>query len=102
MLNRLSPEKRELFSRIDEILFYKWDPISISDTDWSRDEYHPYVPKLFKLALANDQPAPLAAYLNSVTERRLQLKANKPHDLAIAELILAVKERCLDLSINDY
>ncbi len=96
MINRrLSLEKRELFTRIDEILFYKWDPIGISATDWARDEYHPYIPKLFKLTLTNDQAAPLAAYLSAIVEGRLDLKPNKAHNLAIAELILAVKERCL-------
>ena len=103
MINRrLSLEKREFFTRIDEILFYKWDPIGISDTDWERDEYHPYIPKLFKIALENDQPAPLAAYLSSVVEERLDLKANRAHNLAIAELILAVKERCLLPEVGNH
>ena len=26
-----------LYSRIDEILFYKWDPIGVSDSNWPRD-----------------------------------------------------------------
>ena len=37
MGKKLPPDQLELYKRIDEILFYKWDPIGISDGDWARD-----------------------------------------------------------------
>jgi hypothetical protein len=36
MGKKLTPNQMELYKRIDEILFYKWDPIGISDSDWAR------------------------------------------------------------------
>lgn len=54
---KLLPGQLAFYKRIDEILFYKWDPIGISDSDWSRDEYQSYVPQVFKLALESSQEA---------------------------------------------
>lgn len=52
-----------LYSRIDEILFYKWDPIGVSDSNWPRDEYKLYVNKVLDLAVNNTTAQPLAEYL---------------------------------------
>jgi hypothetical protein len=38
----------ELFKRIDDILWFDWDPIGIND-DAPRDEYESYTPPIFSL-----------------------------------------------------
>lgn len=43
----LSKNKNELYSRIDEVLHYVWDPIGISGVPEARDEYHSYLPVVF-------------------------------------------------------
>ncbi|MDP2523831.1 hypothetical protein Q8W30_14745 [Neptunomonas phycophila] len=46
MGKKLPPDQLELYKRIDEFLFYKWDSIGISDGDWARDEYQSYLPRV--------------------------------------------------------
>lgn len=86
----------DLYRRIDEVLFYKWDPIGISDTDWSRDEYQMYLPTVFKHALEDQTPEPLIQYLSWVVTERMGLDENLEHDKNIAELIFLLKDRCLE------
>jgi len=71
MGHKLPPEQLKLYKRIDEILFYKWDPIGVSDWDWSRDEYQIYLPHVFQLALDNDLPQPIAEYLTKIETDRM-------------------------------
>ena len=92
MGKKLPPQEMEFYKRIDEVLFYKWDPIGISEGNWARDEYQSYLPQVFKLALENEKPEPIANYLSVVTTESMGLSEEKSHDLKIAKLILEIKE----------
>lgn len=92
MGRKLPPAQLELYRRIDEILFYRWDPIGISDSNWARDEYQSYLPAVFNMALASEPPEKIAEYLTTVTAERMGLSSAAEHDFAIAKLILEVKE----------
>lgn len=92
MRKQLSPQQIELYTRIDEILFYKWDPIGISDGNWARDEYQSYLPKIFSLASEHDNPKAIAEYLTEVTTESMGLSPAKEHDLRIAMLIIEIKD----------
>lgn len=63
---KLPPDKLALYETLDEILFFKWDPIGISDMNWSRGEYYAYLPVVFNLVLENDEPEPIVSYLTEV------------------------------------
>ncbi len=92
MGQKLPPKQMELYKRIDEVLFYKWDPIGISDGDWARDEYQSYLPQVFKLALENNKPEPIADYLTGIATENMGLSEAKAHDIEIANLILEIKK----------
>ncbi len=92
MGQKLPPDQLELYKRIDEILFYKWDPIGISDSDWARDEYQSYLPKVFEYAMGSDSPEPIANFLGVVTTDSMGLSAEPEHDMKIAKTIIEVKE----------
>ena len=92
---KLPPDQLKLYKRIDEILFYKWDPIGISDSDWARDEYQSYLPKVFSLAIGFETPEKIAEYLTTISSGYMGLGAQPEHDLKIANLVLSVKEQCL-------
>ena len=92
MGQKLPPQQMELYKRIDEVLFYKWDPIGISDGDWARDEYQSYLPQVFKMALENNKPEAIANYLTIITTENMGLSETKEHDIKIAKLILEIKE----------
>lgn len=93
MKKEMSIKEMEFLNRIDEILFYKWDPIGISETSCPRDEYQSYTPQAFKIALKSSSPEPLAEYLNKIATERMELKSAKEHDLRIAQMIMELKDR---------
>jgi len=96
MGKKLPPNQLELYKRVDEILFYQWDPIGISDTTCPRDEYHSYLPQVFKRLLENEKPFKIAEYLTHVTADNMGMSPNREHDLSIAKHLLDIKEQCLD------
>lgn len=89
--NKLPPGQLELYKKIDEILFYKWDPIGITASDWPRDEYQSYLPRVFSMAMADESPERIAEYLTEVTTENMGLSAAPELDLAIAKLVTEVK-----------
>lgn len=42
-------DDRELSRRVDEVLYYIWDPIGVSEEPFARAEYESYVPKVLEL-----------------------------------------------------
>ncbi|MEO1520191.1 MAG: hypothetical protein AAFU78_05380 [Cyanobacteria bacterium J06633_2] len=91
----LPPEQMILYHRIDEILYHRWDPIGISGSTGARDEYYGYLPMVFRLALENQNPQPIARYLTTITTEQMGLHASPENDCAIAKHILDVKKECL-------
>ncbi len=95
MGKKLPPDQIELYKRIDDILFYEWDPIGVSEIEEARDEYHSYLPRVFKMALEHEEPYGIAKYLTEVTTSSMGLGACSDHDLKIAKQILSFKKQCL-------
>jgi len=92
MGNKLPRAQLELYKTIDEILFYKWDPIGVSGSDSARDEYRSYLPRVFALTMESDSPEPIAEFLGVVSTESMGLSAAAEHDRQIAELIIEVKQ----------
>lgn len=84
-----------LYKRVDEILFYKWDPIGISD-DCPRDEYHHYLPKVFGMLKDGETERTIADYLTLVTTDTMGLRSSKRHDRKVAKLLLIAKKEYID------
>jgi hypothetical protein len=92
---RLSSKEIELYKRVDEILFYEWDPIGVSSSifdSWARDEYYPYLPKVFKLVMKGCSVESIAAYLTDVSTKNMGLSRRELHDIKIAKMLLKVRE----------
>ncbi len=85
-----------LYKRIDEILYYKWDPIGISDTDWARDEYQSYLPTVYRMVIQDSAPEAIANYLDGIAVSSMGLNSAKEHCYEMAELMLSVKDLCLE------
>lgn len=92
MGKKLPADQLELYTRIDEILFYKWDPIGISGGGWARDEYQSYLPKVFAHAMESDSADPIAEFLGVVVTQCMGLSAAPEHDIKIAKMIIEVKK----------
>ena len=96
MGRRLPAKQLRLYQSIDEILWRNWDPIGISDAAGARDEYHAYLPVVFRMALENASQRKIADYLFSVERERMGMDGNIEHCMDIAGLVLKVKNEIDD------
>jgi len=84
--------KKELERRVDEVLFYKWDPVGVEHHVVARAEYRSYVPSVLAAVNTGDIAKITSVLIDiqtnqmggSVTDSRLITK--------IAELLLEHKE----------
>lgn len=88
----MKESEKNLYRATDEILFYLWDPIGVKDIPAARDEYHSYLPNVFKLLVSDAKYHEIAAYLCKIEASSMGLGANKPHAMNIANLLLEAKE----------
>ena len=79
-----------LRTRIDEILFYKWDPIRISNANWPRDEYSSYVAEVLQLAINSSSYQPLAEHLMQLSKGIIERADSQERAKAVAELIFSI------------
>jgi hypothetical protein len=98
MGQKLPPHQLRLYKRIDEILFYKWDPIGVSDSVEARDEYQSYLPTVFRLVMENDTPEAVANYLHELAWKGIGLIPSRTHSRAIASMLLQAKNSLLTQS----
>ena len=96
MNNKLSTSEKRLYHRVDEILFYIWDPIGVCDTPMARDEYQSYLPQLFKLLLNNSKDHEVSAYLIKVESGSMGMSANSKKAFEVARLLIETKEALLE------
>jgi hypothetical protein len=87
----MSNYTEELRRRVDEILYYIWDPIGVAAEPSTRDEYERYVAELVSLLERNADSKQIAAYLDDIARNRMGLQPNDKHSLAVARLVLAWK-----------
>ena len=90
MGQKLPADQLQLYKGIDDILWKDWDPIGVSPHG-SRDEYHRYLPRVFKLALEDAAPPKIAEYLHKVVTERMELPSCVGNHLPIAEKIRRLK-----------
>lgn len=57
MGHKYSEYEKELYSRVDEVIHYIWDPIGISSYPGARDEYYSYLPEIFQNVITEDKQA---------------------------------------------
>lgn len=87
---------RELSRRVDEVLFYVWDPIGVADEPYARREYESYVAKVCQLVEQNDGIAPISSYLADIMRDWMGLSPNKKKCDDVARLLLKHKQAIKD------
>ncbi len=78
---------KETRQRIDEILFYQWDPINLSRSNWPRCEYSTYARVVFSLVLDGYCSNVIAQYLSYVSSELILLPTSWENDQEVAGLI---------------
>lgn len=67
---------KEMYKRVDEVLYYIWDPIGSSDEPFARGEYSNYVPNILGLVLQNDDPSPIVERLTEIMRDSMGMTIN--------------------------
>jgi len=89
--NFQSTEEFLAYKKIDEILWFDWDPIGVNDIDDARDEYEGYVPEIFNLRKACAGREEIAIYLINIEKERMGLNGNLANCLNVAGKIVSVE-----------
>lgn len=85
----LKKDDKELLARVNEVLFYIWDPIGVVAFGPSaRDEYDSYALQVFGLLKKRSASEEIANFLNKITVDRMGLSSNIKHDTETAILLL--------------
>lgn len=92
MKRKLNPKEKELYKRCDEVLFYVWDPIGISDIPGPRDEYESYVPQVFMLIRNNAPPSEVVEHLDDMAKGLIGLTVNAEKTEATVQLLFRWRE----------
>lgn len=92
MAAKLSPQDKELYRAVDEVLHYIWDPIGVSGVPQARDEYDGYAPHVFGMLRNNASEQAIADYLGNIIAERMGLSANVQHDLEVAKILADWKD----------
>ena len=82
---------KKLETRVDEVLYYVWDPIGVSDDPYARSEYHTYISSVLDHVKSKNAQE-IADYLCSIERDRMELTPNKEKALETAMLLLECKE----------
>ena len=91
-MNRFS--SNELEKRVDEVLFYFWDPIGVNDVIAARAEYRSYVSAVLG-HVEQDSKEELALFLDSLVTSNMGFSPEEGLSLKAAELLLEHK-RCIE------
>ena len=89
----LTKSELELRERVDEVLYYVWDPIGVADCTAARDEYERYLPKVCSLLQQEADASAVAAYLDALVSKQMGLQKNTEHSKRVAKLLLSWKAR---------
>lgn len=86
----------ELRRRVDEVLFYVWDPIGIDSDPCARGEYEGYVSEVLELVETNDEISPISKHLAMIISSYMGISPNKKLCDYTAKILLrnkrAIKE----------
>ena len=86
-----SPGERELYVRCDEVLHYMWDPIGIADMPGARDEYHSYLPAVFRLVCSGASVDQVTEFLVNIEKDRMMLSRDRSEVELVAVCLLEWK-----------
>lgn len=93
MTSHMTPTQKKLWRRFDEVLYYLWDPIGVSDSPEAREEYETYLPKIFGLVVEQKPRAEIERHLAQIVIERMGLRNNKEKNLEV----IAILEKWRDI-----
>jgi|LakMenE18May11ns_1017448.scaffolds.fasta_scaffold9685111_2 hypothetical protein len=82
----------ELERRIDEVLFYFWDPMGVSPEPKARGEYRSYARKIYEMLKDGRDAFKISSYLCELESGMLAKPPNEDRALTVAKLLLDHQE----------
>lgn len=92
MSRKLSVTEKIIYDRVDEILFYLWDPIGVNDAPQARDEYRSYLGPVFSKLIHNSTKSDIVDYLVMIESENMDLSPDKKHATNIVNILFEMKE----------
>ena len=95
MEKKLFSKDMQLWRRIDEALYFAWDPIGVSKYPEIRDEYERYVPKIYMMVKARADAKDIADQLCKFAHEEMDIEVNSSmlkKNVALAEYLLKCGE----------
>jgi len=77
--------KKELYIKVDKILWEEWDPIGVNDYGGLDDEYRGYVPSIIKLLEEKGDKSKIAKQLHQHANINMGLSSSITDHLEIAQ-----------------
>jgi hypothetical protein len=84
-------DNHELERRVDEVLYYIWDPIGVSDQPCAREEYGSYVPYVLQLVEHSDDADLISADLANIVRANMGLSPDTAQCDRAANMLLRHK-----------
>jgi hypothetical protein len=84
-------KQKELYEKIDEILWKEWDPIGVNDNEKIRDEYQGYTPHIFSLKINGVDEIKIARHLFELETVSMGMTGNKEYCERIAKKIVELE-----------
>jgi len=79
---------KELRQRVDEVLYYLWDPIGINEDPFTRGEYRMYVDRVLSLLVSGSSDRQIADHLCALERQRMELTPNREQTLNVAKKLV--------------
>lgn len=79
-----------LYKKIDDILWFDWDPIGINDIA-PRDEYQSYIPEVFRLVKAKADKEEIAGTLYRIETGIMGMSGSLDNCLAVSDKLLKTR-----------
>lgn len=96
MGQKLPPQEMKLYKQVDEALHYLWDPIGVAGIPQARDEYHGYLPQVFKLVLEEHKVIDIAEYLIKIERESMGMTPDTKKAKEVAEKLLNIREAIIE------
>ena len=96
MGHKLSEKEKALYKATDEVLYYIWDPIGVSESPYARDEYWGYLPQVFKMLINDNSDKEIETYLQEISSERMGICTSKKHTKKVVEILLEYKDKIND------
>lgn len=81
---------KELTNRVDEVLYYLWDPIGVSDEPCARGEYSSYALSILNFVISENVEK-IVDMLTEIESKQMSLIPNGDKNRQIAERLIREK-----------